>query len=83
MLRDHCRATVGCELANKPARQEDGIDDRQMEEIELILSKKVHKNICDISRWNMIWEVLFPGVEKPSNPCRCSKPILPSEPNLL
>ena len=73
MLTDHCRANVACDPAKKPPSLEGGIDETQWEEIDLILSKKVHKNIDDISRWNMIWRVLFPGAKEPPNPCECKK----------
>ena len=53
----------------------EGIDDEQWANIEDLLKVKrglraPEKMQHDIDKWFGIWELLFPNVPPPSNPCR-------------
>jgi hypothetical protein len=68
-LKDHQQERVAC--SKGPPILKEGIDDGQWEEIERVLSsKKGQKQVNDITRWFAVWQILFPGVAEPSNPCR-------------
>jgi hypothetical protein len=50
--------------AKSPSLKE-GIDDGQWEKMYHLKEKK------DYEKWFEIWEILYPGVDPPLNPCEC------------
>jgi len=75
ILDEHYQALVACNPPKGALNLKEGIDDSQWAKIGVVLSKKGQKRIDDIARWYEIWQILFPGSKKPSNPCTYNKPI--------
>jgi hypothetical protein len=59
---------AGCDIGFSSLKE--GIDDDQWEKIDNVLCKKGQKHISDFDRWYTIWDILFPDVKAPSNPCK-------------
>ena len=61
---------------NSDERKE-GLDDKQMEKIKELepmpkkrgISSRERLNLA-VEKWFAIWDILFPGVDKPANPCK-------------
>jgi len=65
-LADHRKMDVSCELGD-PSRKE-GIDEAQWAALDK-QNRKKNQETHRVEKWFEIWDVLFPGRERPKSPC--------------
>lgn len=70
---DHCNSQRLC--IEQPRQVKEGIDDTEWKAIVNHVKAKrglkgTDKERHEIERWYDIWDLLFPGVQAPSNPCK-------------
>lgn len=63
-----------CNSTNiRPAPQRDGIKPQQWKDIEKVTKIHTSKSYTDVKKWMEIWKIIFPNVDQPKYPCRCSQ----------
>lgn len=70
---DHCSNQIVC--TEQPQLVREGISDTDWKDITTLVKaqrglKSFDKEEHEIDRWFKIWDVLFPGIQRPSNPCK-------------
>jgi hypothetical protein len=65
-LAEHRKMDVSCELGD-PSRKE-GIDEAQWAALDK-QNRKKNQETHRVEKWFEIWDVLFPGRERPKSPC--------------
>ncbi|KAK0613942.1 hypothetical protein B0T14DRAFT_386515, partial [Immersiella caudata] len=74
-LAEHRKMNVSCELGD-PSRKE-GIDEAQWAALDK-QNRKKNQETHRVEKWFEIWDVLFPGKERPKSPWHdIAEPILP------
>ncbi len=72
-LKDHRQAESPCNI--QPDVIKEGIDDSQWAKIEPLFNVRrklspSQKEQNDYDKWFEIWDILFPNVSRPLNPCK-------------
>jgi hypothetical protein len=66
-LKAHRQRLESCQIGCSELKE--GIDESQWQKIERVLRAKTDKGKSAVDKWYDIWEILFPKVQRPSNPC--------------
>jgi len=68
-LQKHRQLPNPCQL--KPAALKEGISEAQWANLEKKKSIKKQQATSRVEKWMEIWDIIFPGIQKPDTPCKC------------
>lgn len=69
VLEHHRQSVNVCE--RKDSSLKEGISEAQCADLDKKKNAKKIPSISKIEKYMEIWDILFPGVERPKTPCKC------------
>ena len=66
----------------RDASLKEGVDEAQWAKLDR-QNRKRNQEIHKVEKWFEIWDVLFPGVKRPTTPCELSSIVFASNRNMV